>query len=137
MVQGLKSLSRKLNRTIPESVRRETERALAKGATEIEQTAKQLAPRRTGRLARTIGWTFGDPPSGAKIIGDSGRSFKGIRVSIFAGSSKAFYARFVEFGTERTSPQPFFFPAYRANKKRAKSRVTRAIKKAIRQGAKK
>lgn len=137
MVQGLESLSRKLRKRIPKAVADATEAALVKGATEISDTAKRLAPRRSGRLADSIGWTLGKPPGDAKIIGGQERRFKGVRASIFAGNSEAYYARFVEFGTERASPHPFFFPAYRVNKKRAKNRITRAIKKGLREGARK
>ena len=51
-------------------------------------------------------------------------------ITIYAGDDKAFYARFVEFGTVKMKAIPFFFPAYRTNKKRAKSRVRRAHTKA-------
>jgi hypothetical protein len=56
--------------------------------------------------------------------------------AVKAGDAKAFYARWVEFGTQKMQARPFFFPAYRALKKRVKSRINREMKKAIREGAK-
>ena len=79
-----------------------------------------------------------------------------LRISIYAGDDKAFYARWIEFGTKPhnvakgggnkghrgeahlhpgTRAYPFFFPSYRANQKKMKSRVNRAINKAAKQVA--
>jgi len=82
-----------------------------------------------------------------------------MRITIFAGDDKAFYARWAEFGTaphslakgaDRSSRRrrnlpgrqhpgarahPFFYPAYRANRKKLKSRVSRAITKAAKKVA--
>lgn len=44
------------------------------------------------------------------------------------------YAAWAEFGTSKNDPSPFFWPAYRLMKRRMKSRMTRAAKKAV-QGA--
>jgi HK97 gp10 family phage protein len=38
-----------------------------------------------------------------------------------------------EFGTRKMEAQPFFFPAYRLNKKRFRRRVNRAVKTAIKE----
>ncbi len=81
------------------------------------------------------------------------------KITIYAGgvsstTGDAFYARFVEFGTKPhalgrnastarglrqdqgglhpgSQAQPFFYPSYRANKSKTKARVTRAVRKAI------
>jgi HK97 gp10 family phage protein len=60
-----------------------------------------------------------------------------------AGSRKAYYARFVEFGTApsakhaHTPRQPFFYPAYRARKKKIRLALGRAARKAIKAAARK
>jgi HK97 gp10 family phage protein len=68
---------------------------------------------------------------------------------IVAGDAKAWYARLVEFGTAPhvnggrfagtlhpgASPRPFFYPVFRANRRRARSRLTRAIRKGIKEAA--
>lgn len=88
---------------------------------------------------------------------------RGIYASAYAGNNTAFYARWVEFGTKATPyrpsrrnanykrtvimtkayaahaatpAQPFFFPAYRVNKKRARARIARSISRSIKQAAK-
>lgn len=64
-----------------------------------------------------------------------------LTLHVYAGNSEAFYARWIEFGTQAringgqfagtahpgTSAQPFFFPAYRALRKPAKAAVRRAV----------
>lgn len=41
------------------------------------------------------------------------------------------YALAVEYGTQDTTAQPYFWPSYRLNRKPMKARATRAIRKAI------
>lgn len=142
MVQGLKSLERKLTRTIPQKVREATRQAMEKGADEVVATMKNYVPVDTGRLRDSIAWTWGDAPSGAVVVGQSSSIGDGERITIYAGVrgnnnyDQGFYVRFVEFGTRAMHAQPFFFPAWRLNKRRVKSQITRAMKKAIREGAK-
>lgn len=50
---------------------------------------------------------------------------------VTAGSREAPYAAWVEFGTSKNDPRPFFWPAYRLMRRRMKSRMSRAAKKAI------
>lgn len=91
------------------------------------------------------------PTTAGRVIGS---------ITIYAGGKTAlgdaFYARFVEFGTRPHSvaqnasvdrnkrqgegifhpgatAQPFFFPAYRANAKRVKTNMTRAMNKGLKQ----
>lgn len=143
MVEGLDSLRRKLTLAIPYRVRQRTRAAMEKGAGEIVAMAKALAPvlsehdprRKAGALRDSIGWTWGDAPKGAIVLAQSA-SFEGERITIYAGDSEAFYARWVEFGTQKMAAIPFFFPSYRALRKRVKGRITREMKKAIREGAK-
>ena len=54
-----------------------------------------------------------------------------LQVAVKAGDGDAFYARWVEFGTSEQEAQPFFFPAYRLNKKPIEARIKRAVTKAI------
>jgi HK97 gp10 family phage protein len=53
-----------------------------------------------------------------------------LRVTVYAGNERAFYARWVEFGTVKMVGRPFFFPAYRAVRRRVRGRLTRATRKA-------
>lgn len=148
MVQGLRSLQNKLTRKIPDAVRRATIEVLEQNADEIVAYMKSLAPVDSGGLRASIGWTWGSAPAGAMVVGTVAPS-KGdtLRITIFAGGTSETkrpnksgfvfdVARLQEFGTADMPPSPFFFPAYRAKKSKAKSRVTRRLRKAIRSGAK-
>lgn len=136
MVEGLGRLERKLTRTIPARVRSKTRAAMEKGAAEIVAMAKAFVPVASGDLRASIGWTWGDAPRGSVVLTTSRPSGEGDeRITIYAGNDDAFYARFVEFGTQHRTASPFFFPAYRTLKRRVKSRVTREMRKAIRESA--
>ena len=43
------------------------------------------------------------------------------------------YASWVEFGTKHSAANPFFWPSYRALRRRVMGRIMRAIRKAIRE----
>lgn len=113
-------------------------------------------PPEPGLLRDSIGWTFGQPPRSAifKATVKSGKS--DFVASVYAGSNKAFYARWVEFGTQAHSTrkgadvsrgkrqrgvrqhpgsvaQPFFWPSYRLLKKTMRSTVKRRLTKAIKE----
>jgi HK97 gp10 family phage protein len=46
------------------------------------------------------------------------------------------YAAWVEFGTSKNEAAPFFWPAYRLGRRKYKSRMTRAAKKALQEAVK-
>lgn len=50
-----------------------------------------------------------------------------------AGGKPYDYSRAVEFGTEKVSAQPFFFPSYRLMRKRMQGAMRRKISKRIKQ----
>ena len=139
--------------------------ALEQGARQIVASAQNLVPAKSGALKASIGYTFGEyRPDNANVRGVSAGAGGGdpdLSVTVHAGDATAFYASFVEFGTAphsvakgggtkggklkallgRGKPHPgaqahpFFFPAYRMNKRAVKSRLTRAMRKAVRDGA--
>jgi len=142
-VQGLSRLQRKL-KALPKAAEVEISKAMEQSAEEIVKLAKSLAPVDDGDLQMSISWTWGEAPKGSMVLGKvkaKGGSAGKLQITVFAGGGDAFYARFVEFGTSPhlnaglfagsqhpgTAAQPFFYPAYRALRKRAKGRVTRSI----------
>ncbi|KKB81019.1 HK97 family phage protein [Devosia soli] len=148
-VFGLDRLKRKLKR-FPAVVEAEIKAAIEQSANEIVALAKSLVPTDSGDLRNSIAWTYGDAPQGAIILGKVKSSSSGnLRITVFAGGPDAYYARFIEFGTAPhlnggrfagsknpgTAAQPFFYPAYRASRKRARGRVTRAVNKAAKRVA--
>lgn len=137
MVQGVAAF-RKRMREVPEAVRSEVRRQLEKEATKVVAAMKILAPHDEGHLRASIGWTWGEPPRGSVALGSAAPSApppagdgaaRGTRITIYAGGGKAFYARFQEFGTVRMPANPFFFPAWRAERSRVRAALRRAVKR--------
>lgn len=113
---------------------------------------KRLVPKDSGALERSIRVVKGTyRPENANVrgVGGAGEGDPDLTVRVVAGDATAWYARLVEFGTAPhenkgkfggtqhpgTKPQPYFFPAVRALRRRVKARVTRATKKAAKEVA--
>ena len=64
-------------------------------------------------------------PGGSRVAGES-------EVLVTAGNEQVRYAHLVEFGKKTAHAQPFFFLAYRLQKKRIADRIKRALRKALR-----
>jgi HK97 gp10 family phage protein len=111
---------------------------LESSAGEMTVSMRRLVPvlkiphvkREAGELKRSIGFGPEVPPE-AKISakGKVGRT----TIYIWAGNFKAFYARWVEFGTQTMAAHPFFWPIWRAYKKTVKKDMRRAYKKVAQQ----
>jgi len=125
-------LNRKLA-ALPQAVKDKIRAGLSQSAEEIVNFAKGLVPIATGELRNSIGWTFGKAPRGSIALAQTNAG--DVTVTVYAGNDQAFYARWVEFGTQKTRAQPYFFVSYRALKKRSKSRVSRSINQAAKQVA--
>ena len=161
--RGLKSLEAKLKK-IPAEARSAIKQALAESADETVATMKNLAPVsktgshgwEPGMLRESIVATFGDgsTPKYAAFTARKGRrrvkaADPDLSVTITAGNEDVRYAHLVEFGTAPhvnggrfkgsqhpgTQAQPFFYPGYRANKKKAAARIKRAVKRGIQAAA--
>lgn len=150
-VTGTEALVRKLG-ALPDAARRLIAPAMEQSAQEIVDLARSLAPSRRGELRASIGWTWGDAPEGSLTLGSirtEGRGAGNMRIVVYAGDDRAYYARWVEFGTRPhtnrgsrpgtsnpgIAPRPFFFPAYRSVRKKVKSRISRAVTRSAKQVA--
>lgn len=148
---GLARLKRKMER-MPQIAQQSIKAALETSANEIVALMKNLVPvlkepdarRKAGALRDSIGWTWGKAPKGTMTLGKVAESklAGAMTITIYAGSrskskgtSDAFYARWVEFGTQSMRAQPYFYPAYRANKKSTKRRIKRSITQAAKRVA--
>lgn len=118
-ITGAKRMRRKLA-GLPSELRNQVGRALDKTADEIVATAKRLAPKDTGAGAAAIGKRDGEHE---------------LQRVVYAADDDTFYLRFQEFGAEDQPAQPFFFPAYRLNRKRGQRRIKTAVNKALRKDA--
>lgn len=134
MVKGLTEFNRRWS-AIPVNVRKAARETLEQNAEELVSEMKRVAPKGVSLdLVNSIGWTWGDAPEGAMVIGTvGGKEYSTLRVTIYAGGADAFYAVFQEFGTKDMPANPFFYPVWRTRKRRVKSRLTRNINKAIKE----
>ncbi len=147
-IQGLASLQRKL-KALPKAANLAIAPAMEAVAKEVVALARSLASASvdTGDLQLSINWTWGEAPKGSIVIGKVKDKMSGnLAITIFAGGDNAFWARWVEFGTAPhingglfagtqhpgTKAQPFFYPAWRARRRSAKNRISRAITKSAR-----
>lgn len=132
MVQGADALRRRFER-VAANVEKEMQATLTRYAESVVADMKKLVPVDEGTVRDSIGFTFGEIPKGTISVGTVETPASGdVKVRIYAGGGEAFYARFLEFGTRKMPAHPFFFPAWRANRRRIRSGITRAIRKAIR-----
>lgn len=117
-------LRRKM-KAIPIEVRKAARAQLEANAEELVETQKRLAAISfddpTGKLQAGIK---------QQDVSDSTRISR--KVSASAKDDKGRdYAAWVEFGTSKNQAAPFFWPAYRLARRKFRSRMTRAAKKAI------
>lgn len=151
MVKGINDLNKKVAQ-IPKRIEVAARRAMEKGAEELVEMMKRLVPKDSGDLRDSIGWTWGNAPAGAKVIAQSDPDERGLKITVYAGNERAYYAAWVEFGTAPhnvakgggnksfkgaatghpgSRAQPFFFPSYRSLRKRIQSRIKRETRKSM------
>ena len=136
---------------LPPEVRSAIKQAIAQSADELTDAIKRLAPKKTGKLRDSVTQTWGGGKvAHASLSAGAGKGDPDLTVTITAGNGAVRYAHLVEFGTAPhvnggkfagsehpgAKAQPFFYPAYRAYKKRIKGRITRATTRAARSAAK-
>lgn len=106
-MDGLKGLSRALA-AAPKEVHARLDKALGKNADELAGAARALAPEDTGALKASIGVEHGNGVHWVEAADEA--------------------AAPMEWGTRKVEAQPFFYPAYRAQKRRFRGRNARAIR---------
>ena len=147
-IQGLRELNRKM-KAIPPAAKAAARKAVVQGAEEIAAIQRTHAPVDEGDLKDSIHVTLPgqttppySQPGGSRTAGPE-------EALVTAGNTKVRTAHLVEFGTKAhiaggifegalipdIPAQPFFWPGYRAVRKRVRSRVTREINKAIKAAA--
>lgn len=141
MVKGIAALHRRFE-AIPKRIIAAVTVPMEKYADQIVAMMKVLVPVDQGDLRDSIGWTWGDAPKGSVKIGTmKGHSYGKIALTIYAGGPTTTVgargqfntALLQEFGTQNMPANPYFYVSWRANKRRVKSGITRAIRKAIKE----
>ncbi|MDQ0558310.1 HK97 gp10 family phage protein [Rhizobium mesoamericanum] len=147
-MENLKRLQAKLDR-LPAKVKQRIKTAMEAGADEIVAMAKSLVADDTGKLRESIGWTYGRAPKGSMTLGKVESLGGDLTITIYAGNTESFQSRWIEFGTQAhiaggkfagakipaQPARPFFYVSFRANRRRVKSRISRAITKAAKEVA--
>ncbi|MCB1522492.1 MAG: HK97 gp10 family phage protein [Rhodoblastus sp.] len=118
---------------IPKAVKDAVKPALIKSGDELAASARSLAPEDTGALRNSIAVTQPgqatppySQPGGSRVAGET-------EVLITVGDTQVRYAHLVEYGTKQAHAQPYFWPAFRLNRKRIQNRLKRAVAKSVRE----
>ena len=89
----------RLMQTLPPEIFEKVQQVLKNGAIRVAETARELAPVRTGHLMASIHVELGENMEGQAAFDP---------VQVIADTP---YASFVEFGTSKMKAQPFLGPA--------------------------
>jgi len=140
-ILGLAKLQRKISR-LPKVARETIQAAMEKVADDIVAMMKSLVSvsadgshgNAPGTLRDSIGWTWGKAPKGSTVFASVNASLGGdLTITLYAGNTEAFYARWEEFGTQKSPASPYFYVSWRANKRSAKREIRAATRRAARQ----
>ena len=126
---GLGRLKAKFLR-LPDAAKAEIRKGLNIAADQIVATQKSFAPVDDGTLRDSIRHAPVSEDSGRVVVRITAGGTATTRPVREGQSATYDYALAQEFGTEEAAAQPFFFPGYRSNKKRAKARIRRGVKAA-------
>lgn len=124
-VRNKDKLAKKFAALAPEA-QRELAKANNDTADEMVTTAQRFVPVKTGTLRATIHKEQAGTETGAvRVVAGGPATTHPVRQG-FDGSYD--YAFSVEFGTSDTAAHPYFFPSYRLEKRKHKTRARRALK---------
>lgn len=145
MVQGLAAFRSSWG-SVASNVRSELQAEMEAIADKVVAQMRARAPKGESLdLVNSIGWTWGEPPAGSMVLGSAGGVAPGsgerLRITFYAGGpattkrSKTGYAHdyalYQEFGRKGQPAQPFFYSVWRAMRRSVRSRMTRAINRAV------
>lgn len=131
MVKGVYEFRRRMV-GVRAAVERELRAELEIVADQIVADMRLLVPVDDGDLRDSIGWTWGKLPGGTGPIGVVSQAKKDrLRITIYAAGGDQYYGRFIEHGTKDRPAHPFFFPAWRANRRRVRSRLSRRLTRTL------
>lgn len=147
-IKGLDKLRRKL-KAIPKAAKDEARKAVVLGAEEVAALQRNLAPVVDGDLKDSIHVTKPGETTPAYSQPGGSRTASPEQAIVTAGNTNVRYAHLVEYGTAQhvngglfagtqhpgATAVPFFWPGYRALRRRVKSRISREINKAIKKAA--
>ncbi|EJF91685.1 HK97-gp10 family putative phage morphogenesis protein [Bartonella tamiae] len=127
-VIGLENIEKRLE-LIKKAAKEKTAPVILESANKIADDARSLVPNDTGNLKDSIRVEHGDTPLQYFVKAGGEATTRQIRNGTDATYD---YAAAVEYGTTKNDAQPFFWPAYRLNKKKVRARIRRKISTEIR-----
>lgn len=133
---GLSSFQRRM-KAIPKAARNAVQPALVKGADEIADIIRGLAPDDPATSAPDLKTSIAvtgpgettppySQPGGSMVVPEN-------MAAVTAGNSDVRYPHLQEYSTTFHAAQPFFWPGFRLGRKRALNRIKRAIGKAVKE----
>jgi len=129
---GLAKLEAKMKAVVAQA-KQAVQPALLKQADIMAGDMRRFAEtsRDTGALIDSIAVTAGgeqtppySQPGGSMTVPDTA-------VAITVGNTEVRYAHLVEYGTSKMKAEPYFWPAYRLDKKKSRTAIKRAIGNAV------
>jgi HK97 gp10 family phage protein len=131
-VENLDKFNKQMTVDVPMSVHDALKAEIERQSSLLTQRISGLTPVDRGVLKATVKWEWAKPKDNSPL---------GLRTRVTAGDSTTIVsnrrgkrwqlARLVEFGTVHRKATPFFFPVYRAYKKKMRSALSTATRKAI------
>lgn len=128
-VEGLDKLKAKF-RGMPIKTQVAAKRALDTGADDLIAMQKRLVPVEEGDLRDSIRKEKGRTHLSVNVAAGGAKTTRAVRAGV-----KAFYdyALAQEFGTTEMPANPFFWPAYRIKRRAIRARISREIRKALKE----
>jgi hypothetical protein len=118
-------------RAIPQAAREAVIPAILKSAEEIAGLQRTLAPVDAGDLRDSIAVTAPGQSTPAYSQPGGSRVAGALEAVVTAGNSDVRYPHLVEYGTVNAPAQAYFWPGFRLGRKRAATRIKRAVSKAV------
>lgn len=126
---GIEKMMRRLER-IPAEVRKRAKAELMLQGRQTNMLQRSLAPKDDLTLASTIrSEPLPDPEIGVVMRAGGPATTKPVRDT--EGAPEYDYALGQEFGTEEMGANPFFLPAIRVRKKKARAAVRSAVRRSL------
>lgn len=146
-IEGLQGIEQATQR-VRDAVASELNKAVYAGALQVEKEAKLpiMQGNKSGRIykRRTVEHRASAP--GEAPANDTGRlvnsitsrfnSVKGGEAFVYIPDSTVKYAKWLEFGTHKIAPRPFFFPAFEKSKAWIKDRLAEGVRRGLEKGKK-
>lgn len=130
-INGFQKLMRKLAK-VPDEVKIRAQSDLMLAGREINMLQRSLAPQEDGVLRGSIRTeALPDGEVGVAILAGGTATTVKVRHSKKGNAPSYDYALGQEYGTQKMQANPFFWPGYRARKKRALSRVRAGWKRSL------